>query len=130
MSIRFNTVVFTATVACLLAIGQTGCERQTARVVESAPAPATSETVPATVGPASTRAATGAPSPLPKGTEQSGYQAAGAPYGCTEDCSGHDAGYEWAETNAISEPDECSGNSESFIEGCRTYAAEQSGEDE
>jgi hypothetical protein len=43
-------------------------------------------------------------------------------YECTEDCSGHEAGYEWAEENEISDPDECGGNSESFEEGCRAYA--------
>ncbi len=30
-------------------------------------------------------------------------------YPCTSDCSGHEAGYEWAENNGISDPDECSG---------------------
>jgi len=43
---------------------------------------------------------------------------------CTIDCSGHEAGYEWAEEHDIHDPDECGGNSESFIEGCRTYAEE------
>jgi hypothetical protein len=42
--------------------------------------------------------------------------------GCTYDCSGHDAGYEWADLNGISDPSECGGNSESFIEGCEAYA--------
>ena len=44
--------------------------------------------------------------------------------GCTEDCSGHDAGYEWAQDNAIDDPDNCGGNSWSFEEGCRAYAEE------
>jgi hypothetical protein len=43
----------------------------------------------------------------------------------TQDCSGHEAGYEWAEEHGIDDPDDCSGNSESFIEGCRAYAEEQ-----
>jgi hypothetical protein len=46
-------------------------------------------------------------------------------YPCTRDCSGHEAGYEWAEENGIDDPDDCGGNSESFIEGCRAYAEEQ-----
>lgn len=46
-------------------------------------------------------------------------------YGCTEDCSGHEAGYEWAEAHGIEDPDECGGNSWSFEEGCREYAEEQ-----
>lgn len=45
-------------------------------------------------------------------------------YTCTYDCSGHEAGYEWAEENDIDDPDDCGGNSQSFIEGCREYAEE------
>lgn len=44
---------------------------------------------------------------------------------CTEDCSGHVAGYQWAEDNGIDDPDDCDGNSDSFIEGCQAYAEEQ-----
>jgi hypothetical protein len=47
-------------------------------------------------------------------------------YTCTDDCSGHEAGYQWAEDHEIDDPDNCGGNSESFIEGCRAYADEQS----
>jgi hypothetical protein len=43
---------------------------------------------------------------------------------CTSDCSGHEAGYEWAEENDISDPDDCSGNSDSFVEGCQAWAEE------
>jgi len=43
---------------------------------------------------------------------------------CTDDCSGHNAGYEWAEENEITDPEECSGKSQSFIEGCEAYANE------
>lgn len=43
-------------------------------------------------------------------------------YECTQDCSGHEAGYEWAEDKGISNPDDCGGKSQSFIEGCRAYA--------
>ena len=46
-------------------------------------------------------------------------------YACTDDCSGHEAGYEWAEEQGISDPDECGGDSISFEEGCRAYAEEQ-----
>lgn len=42
--------------------------------------------------------------------------------GCTQDCSGHDAGYAWAEDKGITDPDDCGGKSWSFIEGCRAYA--------
>lgn len=44
---------------------------------------------------------------------------------CTDDCSGHEAGYQWAEEHDIDDPDECDGNSDSFIEGCRSYAEER-----
>lgn len=45
--------------------------------------------------------------------------------GCTEDCSGHSAGYDWAAQRGIDDPDDCGGNSWSFEEGCRAYAEEQ-----
>lgn len=45
-------------------------------------------------------------------------------YECTEDCSGHEAGYEWAEENGIESTDDCGGNSNSFIEGCESYVEE------
>ena len=51
------------------------------------------------------------------------WAAAGFP--CSGDCEGHVKGYEWAEALGISDPDECGGNSQSFIEGCRCYAQEQ-----
>ncbi|PIR59453.1 MAG: hypothetical protein COU69_00450 [Candidatus Pacebacteria bacterium CG10_big_fil_rev_8_21_14_0_10_56_10] len=43
---------------------------------------------------------------------------------CTDDCSGHEAGYEWAENKGITDPSDCGGNSESFIEGCEAYVNE------
>ncbi len=46
-------------------------------------------------------------------------------WNCTGDCSGHDAGYKWAAENGIGSPDDCGGNSDSFIEGCEAYANEQ-----
>lgn len=45
-------------------------------------------------------------------------------YECTEDCSGHEAGYEWAAENDITDPDDCGGKSQSFMEGCEAYAEE------
>ena len=51
-------------------------------------------------------------------------------YPCIGDCSGHEAGYDWAEENGIDDPDDCDGNSDSFIEGCQSYAEEQSADDE
>lgn len=46
-------------------------------------------------------------------------------YPCTVDCSGHEAGYEWAEQKGITNSSSCGGNSNSFIEGCRAWAEEQ-----
>lgn len=49
-----------------------------------------------------------------------------AGYECTEDCSGHKAGYEWAKEHDISDGDACdtagdNSNSPSFAEGCHAY---------
>lgn len=46
-------------------------------------------------------------------------------YPCTQDCSGHRAGYEWAQRKGIADPAQCGGNSQSFIEGCRAWAEGQ-----
>lgn len=45
-------------------------------------------------------------------------------YECTTDCSGHEAGYDWAEEQGIENEDDCEGNSESFIEGCKAFVQE------
>ncbi|MFE0014129.1 hypothetical protein ACFWXH_04735 [Mesorhizobium sp. NPDC059054] len=42
-------------------------------------------------------------------------------YDCTEDCSGHKAGYEWAEQNNVTSTSDCTTNSQSFNEGCDAY---------
>ena len=47
------------------------------------------------------------------------YQERENPY---NDGSGHSAGYEWAQENNVSS---CGGNSNSFIEGCEEYLAQQ-----
>ena len=46
-------------------------------------------------------------------------------HSCTFDCSGHAAGYKWAERHDVSDPDECPLriHSPSFQEGCMAYAA-------
>lgn len=43
-------------------------------------------------------------------------------YPCSPDCSEHEAGYQWGMEQGISDPDNCSDNTGSFIEGCRVYA--------
>ena len=45
---------------------------------------------------------------------------------CTGDCSGHEAGYNWAEEHSIDDEDACDtagdrSNSPSFAEGCKAY---------
>ena len=41
---------------------------------------------------------------------------------CTVDCSGHEAGFEWAKEEGVTDSSECGGKSDSFIEGCEAYA--------
>lgn len=43
---------------------------------------------------------------------------------CTKDCSGHKAGYAWAQKKGITSPQQCGGSSRSFIAGCRIWVAE------
>lgn len=42
---------------------------------------------------------------------------------CTGDCGGHDAGFQWAKENGYTDASSCSGDSQSFIEGCEAYGA-------
>lgn len=42
-------------------------------------------------------------------------------YACKDDCSGHAAGYNWAQRKDIDDEDDCTGRSQSFIEGCLAY---------
>jgi hypothetical protein len=50
-----------------------------------------------------------------------------AGFNCTVDCSGHEAGYRWAEQHSIDDEDYCpDGDSESFYEGCATLRTIQS----
>lgn len=46
-------------------------------------------------------------------------------YNCTDDCSGHKAGYNWALKKGITDPEQCGGRSMSFVEGCRAAAMER-----
>lgn len=43
-------------------------------------------------------------------------------YVCTQDCSGHEAGFAWGQENDIEDESDCGGNSQSFIEGCEAFA--------
>lgn len=58
---------------------------------------------------------------------------AGSP--CTSDCSGHEAGYNWAEEHGIDDESDCdtagdTSNSPSFAEGCRAYVQENGSTDD
>jgi hypothetical protein len=44
--------------------------------------------------------------------------------GCTKDCSGHNAGFAYAQRNGITDPTVCNGKSDSFVEGCQAYGEE------
>lgn len=47
-------------------------------------------------------------------------------YPCrSDDCSEDWAGYRWADANGIADPDDCTGKSGFFIEGCRVYARQK-----
>jgi hypothetical protein len=59
--------------------------------------------------------------PEPAGNQPLTYQGRE----CTSDCSGHRAGYRWAEKKDISDEDDCRGNSQSFREGCISFVDEQ-----
>lgn len=48
-------------------------------------------------------------------------------YECTDDCSGHQAGYDWAEENEIDDEDSCDTPSQSFNEGCQSAVEGGSG---
>ena len=41
------------------------------------------------------------------------------------DCGEDKAGFQWAARNRIRDPDDCTGTTAAFIEGCRVYAERQ-----
>lgn len=44
------------------------------------------------------------------------------PYKCEDDCSGHRAGWDWAQKERARKASQCDGSgSNSFLEGCRYY---------
>jgi hypothetical protein len=50
------------------------------------------------------------------------FEDAGDTSDCIDDCSGHNAGFEWAKENAAGDPSVCSGNGDSFVEGCEAFS--------
>jgi hypothetical protein len=97
--------------------------RQTAilfSVLALAAAPATDVAAQA-ARPAPKAARPGSPRPLPNHTAPPGpFLFHG--YACGNDCTGHQEGYAWASAHKISNPMDCRGTSETFIEGCRAFA--------
>lgn len=62
----------------------------------------------------------GSPRPLPNHTAAPGpFLFHG--YACGSDCTSHQEGYAWASAHKISNPMDCRGTSETFIEGCRAF---------
>ena len=51
------------------------------------------------------------------------FQDVGDTSRCTDDCSGHDAGWQWAQDNDVTDSFECSGSG-SFEDGCQAYVEE------
>src|SRR4029453_17337762 len=47
---------------------------------------------------------------------------------CKGDCAAHRAGYEWAQAHDIDDVEDCSGDTEAFIEGCKAFV--ENGEDD
>jgi len=51
-------------------------------------------------------------------------------YPCAaSDCAPEIEGYRWAQNDSITDPDECTGNTGAFIEGCRVYAQRAGADD-
>jgi hypothetical protein len=61
----------------------------------------------------------GSPRPMPNHTAPGPLLFHG--YACGSDCIGHQEGYSWAAEHRISNPRDCRGTSETFIEGCRAF---------
>jgi hypothetical protein len=76
----------------------------------------------------SAQASNAAPAPSrPVGPEPVKTATASGPllfygYPCGVDCASHQKGYSWASAHKISNPADCHGTSETFIEGCRAFA--------
>jgi len=70
------------------------------------------------------------PKPAPKHAAPSPVRAtkwAFGGYPCPGSCAEDKAGYSWGKQNGITDPDDCTGKSGPFIEGCRVYARQQRG---
>lgn len=138
---RSRAILITAS-ACLLLLAAPGCQQRPVPAKEdaslsspSAPAkhyqgpdePAYYDSAVEDAERAAAEAQAAADAAYVASSTNASYAYSGREYStpCTDDCSGHDAGYAWAEHNSISHPDDCGGNSQSFIDGCEDYGREQ-----
>ena len=64
------------------------------------------------------------PKPAPSRKQEAHAMTFGG-YPCPSDCTEDKAGYQWAARNRIHDPDDCTGTTAPFIEGCRVYAEEE-----
>jgi len=48
---------------------------------------------------------------------------------CSNNCSGHRAGYAWAQAHDVIAVDDCNGKSIAFINGCMSYVYDQMEQD-
>ena len=85
------------------------------------------DSTPAVTSTPSNSDSTATESDIHSSSEPTSRTFAGSP--CTSDCSGHEAGYNWAEEHGIDDDSDCdtagdTSNSPSFAEGCRAYVQE------
>jgi hypothetical protein len=66
------------------------------------------------------------PQPAPKTPARATKWAFGG-YPCPGTCAEGKDGYSWGKDHGITDPDECTGKTGPFIEGCRVYARQQRG---
>jgi len=123
MSKRIKTVLLVG----LLGVLSQACSPEPAnRPTESSATPPSESTAPSDSEPTPPDATPPAdPDSAPNETSPPSGPLTFHGYTCLDDCSGHQAGYDWAEEHGITDPSECGGNSESFIEGCKAYAGEE-----
>lgn len=77
-------------------------------------------TNPACLDERATMASVTASGPVPSATGRWFFRG----YPCSEDCSGHVAGYEWAKENDFLDYEKCETGNASFDEGCEAFVLE------
>ncbi len=108
------------------------------RGVQRSPAVAAPTVTPANESQPSTGQAETGPPATSSASDRSAAQGPARSFGgydCSGDCSGHEAGYEWAEEHDIDDEDDCeaagdNSNSPSFAEGCKAYVSGDNSDDD